>query len=122
MSAQPAPEALVPVTVCTIGELPEVGAAKAEIGGHAVAIIHAESGEVYAIDDVCTHANVSLSEGDLDGCFLECWLHGSRFDIRTGDPTCLPATVPVATYPVTIEGDDVIVSLPASFVPDSIES
>ena len=78
MSAQAHTEELVPLTVCRLDELPGVGPVKAEINGHAIAIVHAEDGAVYAIDDVCTHANVSLSEGELDGCHLECWLHGSR--------------------------------------------
>ncbi|GAA1752297.1 non-heme iron oxygenase ferredoxin subunit [Nostocoides vanveenii] len=119
MSAQAHTEELVPLTVCRLDELPAVGPVKAEINGHAIAIVHAEDGAVYAIDDVCTHANVSLSEGELDGCHLECWLHGSRFDIRTGEPDCLPATVPVATYPVAIEDGDVVISIPESFVIDT---
>jgi 3-phenylpropionate/trans-cinnamate dioxygenase ferredoxin subunit len=49
----------------------------------------------------------------VDGCTLECWLHGSRFDLRTGEPTGLPATVPVGVYAVTIEGDDVLVDISA---------
>ena len=56
------------------------------------------------VDDLCTHADVSLSEGDVDDGTVECWLHGSRFDLRTGEPTGLPATVPVAVYPVTHRG------------------
>lgn len=111
----------VSITVCGLDELPPVGAAQADIYGLLVAIIRTEDGAVYAIDDTCSHANVSLSEGELDGCQLECWLHGSRFDVRTGDPSGLPATVPVATYPVTIADDQVIVSVPASLVPTAIE-
>ena len=52
-----------------------------------------------------------VSEGEVDGCTLECWLHGSRFDVRTGDPSGPPATIPVAVYPVKIDGDDVFVSV-----------
>ncbi|CAM5263306.1 (2Fe-2S)-binding protein OS=Streptomyces fumanus OX=67302 GN=GCM10018772_65330 PE=4 SV=1 [Streptomyces fumanus] len=59
----------------------------------------------------CSHANVSLAEGEVDDCHIECWLHGSRFDLRTGKPDSLPATRPVPVYPVKIEGDDVLVSL-----------
>ena len=61
--------------------------------------------------DICSHADVALSEGEVDGCTLECWLHGSRFDLRTGKPTAMPATAPVPVYPVKIEGDDVLVSI-----------
>ena len=53
----------------------------------------------YAIDDECSHAAIPLSEGDVEGCEIECWLHGSRFDLRTGKPTGLPATEPVADLP-----------------------
>lgn len=110
---------LIPVAVCGLDDLPAVGAAKADIYGQLVAIIRTEGGDVFAIDDTCSHANVSLSEGDLEGCELECWLHGSRFDVRTGAALNLPATEPVATFPVTIEDGEVFVSVPASLIPES---
>ena len=73
-----------------------------------------EDGEIHAIDDTCTHANVSLAEGELTGCMLECWLHGSVFDVRTGDPANLPATVPVAVHQVTVDdAGEVYVALAA---------
>ena len=78
------------------------------IDGVPVAIVRSD-GEYYAIHDVCSHANVALSEGEIEGQTIECWLHGSRFDMRTGEPTGLPAITPVDVYPVTIEGDDVYV-------------
>jgi 3-phenylpropionate/trans-cinnamate dioxygenase ferredoxin subunit len=110
------------VRVCRLDELPEVGAAAADINGKIVAIIHTESGEVHAVDDTCSHANVSLSEGELDGCTLECWLHGSRFDVRTGEPSGPPATVPIAVYPVKIEGDEVYVATtPVNATPSHLE-
>jgi 3-phenylpropionate/trans-cinnamate dioxygenase ferredoxin subunit len=99
------------VRVCSLDELPTVGAAAADINGRIVALVRTETGEVHAVDDTCSHANVSLSEGELDGCTLECWLHGSRFDIRTGIPSGPPATVPIAVHTVKIEGDDVYVAL-----------
>ena len=99
------------VRVCRLDELPAVGAALAEIEGRRVSIVHTADGDVHCVDDTCTHANVSLSEGELDGCTLECWLHGSRFDLRTGDPTGPPAIVPIAVHTVRIEGDDVYVAL-----------
>ena len=99
------------VRVCALGELPEVGTALAEIEGRRVSMVRTEDGVVHCIDDTCTHANVSLSEGELDGCTLECWLHGSRFDLVTGDPTGPPATQPIAVHTVKIEGDDVLVAL-----------
>lgn len=59
---------------------------------------------VYAVNDVCSHAEVSLSEGEVSDCTIECWLHGSRFDLRTGEPSGPPAYEAIATYPVQIEG------------------
>jgi 3-phenylpropionate/trans-cinnamate dioxygenase ferredoxin component len=99
------------VRVCRLDELPAEGAALAEIEGRRVTIVRTGDGDVHCVDDTCAHANVSLSEGELDGCTLECWLHGSRFDLRTGEPTGLPAIVPIAVYPVKIDGDDVFVSV-----------
>lgn len=100
------------VRVCRLDELPEVGVAAADVNGTIVAIARDENGHVHAVNDTCTHANVSLSEGELEGCTLECWLHGSRFDLATGEPSGPPATVPVAVYPVKIDGDDVYVAVP----------
>lgn len=99
------------VRVCRLDELPKVGAAKAQISGRIVAIVRAEDGSVHAIDDECTHGKVSLSEGEVEGCSIECWLHGSRFDLATGRPTGLPATVPVAVHTVRITDGDVYVAL-----------
>ena len=67
--------------------------------------------EVFAIQDECSHANIQLSEGDVEGCLIECWLHGSTFDLRTGKPTTLPAFEPVPVYPVRVDGDDVLVDV-----------
>ncbi|QIM20925.1 non-heme iron oxygenase ferredoxin subunit [Phycicoccus sp. HDW14] len=97
--------------VCRLDELPAVGAALAEIEGRRVSIVRTEDGSVHCVDDTCSHANVSLSEGELDGCTLECWLHGSRFDLRTGEPTGPPAITPIAVHTVRTEGDDVFVAL-----------
>ena len=99
------------IRVCQLEELPPVGAAKAEVSGRIIAIVRAEDGSVHAIDDECTHGKVSLSEGEVDGCTLECWLHGSRFDLVTGRPTGLPATVPVAVHTVRVTDGDVFVAL-----------
>jgi 3-phenylpropionate/trans-cinnamate dioxygenase ferredoxin component len=67
--------------------------------------------DFYAIRDECSHANIALSEGDVDGCLIECWLHGSTFDLRTGEPTTLPAFEPVPIYPVRVEGDELHVDV-----------
>ena len=66
---------------------------------------------VFAIDDTCTHAEASLSEGDVSGFKIECWLHGAEFDLRTGEVITLPATIALATYPVRIEANSVTVEI-----------
>lgn len=99
------------VRVCRLDELPTVGAAKADVSGRILAIVRAEDGSVHAIDDECTHGKVSLSEGEVEGCTIECWLHGSQFDLISGRPTGLPATVPVAVHTVRVSDGDVFVAL-----------
>jgi 3-phenylpropionate/trans-cinnamate dioxygenase ferredoxin subunit len=94
---------------CSLDDLPEVGAIQVIIAGEMIAVVRDEAGDVHAISDMCTHATVPLSEGEVEDCTIECWLHGSRFDLRTGEPTGLPAITPVDVYPVTINGDDVYV-------------
>jgi 3-phenylpropionate/trans-cinnamate dioxygenase ferredoxin subunit len=98
------------VRACSLDELAEAEPTRVVIGATPVAVVRSE-GEVYAIHDVCSHANVALSEGDVEDATIECWLHGSRFDLRSGKPTGLPATKPVPVYSVKIEGGDVYVSL-----------
>jgi 3-phenylpropionate/trans-cinnamate dioxygenase ferredoxin subunit len=99
------------VRVCGLADLPIVGAVQAEVSGKLVAIVRDSAGDIHAIDDTCSHANVSLSEGDVEDTAIECWLHGSRFDLRSGKPIGLPATTPIAVYPVKIDGGDVFVSV-----------
>ena len=98
------------VRVCSLADLPDEGAIGVEIGDLPVAVVRV-SGDVYALHDVCSHEEVPLSEGEIYDHTVECWLHGSCFDLRTGQPTGLPATEPVPVYPVKIEGDDVYVAV-----------
>lgn len=86
-------------------------AVKVVLRGVPVAVVHCADGTVHAVGDTCTHADVSLSEGEVEDCVLECWLHASRFDLRTGRPLSLPAIRPVPVFPVTIDGDDVLVDV-----------
>ncbi|GLU49469.1 (2Fe-2S)-binding protein [Nocardiopsis ansamitocini] len=81
-----------------------------EVDDNPVAIVRSE-GQVYALRDVCSHAEVNLSEGEVEDGTIECWLHGSCFDLRTGKPINPPATQAVPTYVVKIDGDDVLVAL-----------
>jgi nitrite reductase/ring-hydroxylating ferredoxin subunit len=92
------------VRVCTMGDLEEDEPKRVDVGGVPISVVRTD-GEVFAIHDICSHANVSLSEGEVEDCTIECWLHGSRFDLRSGKPTGLPATRPVPVFPVKIEGD-----------------
>ena len=97
----------------TLGDLPPGSARKVVVDGHEVALVHTE-GTVFAVGDQCSHADVSLSEGevDVDTCHIECWKHGSSFSLETGAPDVLPATQPVPVYEARIEGDDVVLVLP----------
>ena len=99
------------VRACALSEVPQEGALGVEVAAVPVAIVRAE-GEVYAIRDVCSHEEVPLSEGEVYDHTVECWLHGSCFDLRTGKPTGPPATQAVPVYQVKIDGDDVFVALP----------
>ncbi|WP_210443274.1 non-heme iron oxygenase ferredoxin subunit [Nocardioides sp. SYSU D00065] len=72
-------------------------------------VVARDGDEVFALQNECSHAAVALSEGEVASCQIECWLHGSMFDLRTGKPTNLPATEPVATFPVDVRGTDVYV-------------
>ncbi len=96
--------------VCSLSELEEDSAIGVEVGAESICVARSE-GKVYALRDVCSHAEIALSEGEVDDGAVECWLHGSRFDLSTGMPTGLPANRPVPTYPVKVEGDDVLISL-----------
>ena len=96
---------------CALADLPAEGALGVEVGGEPVCVVRA-AGEVFALRDVCSHEEVPLSEGDVYDHTVECWLHGSCFDLRTGKPIGPPATVAVPTYQVKIDGDDVFVALP----------
>ncbi|WP_272944053.1 non-heme iron oxygenase ferredoxin subunit [Actinopolymorpha alba] len=95
---------------CQLADVPEVGAVGVVVDGVPVAVVRSDD-EVHAIHDVCSHAEVALSEGEVDDGEIECWLHGSRFDLASGRPTGLPATEPVPVYPVKIDGDAVLVDV-----------
>lgn len=100
------------VRLCGWSELADGTPRRVEVNGRAVALVRIGE-QVHAIDDICSHAEVSLSEGDVDfeECALECWKHGSLFDLRTGEALTLPAVRPVAVHAVTLEGDDVLVEI-----------
>jgi 3-phenylpropionate/trans-cinnamate dioxygenase ferredoxin subunit len=98
------------VRVCGVSDIPDGKVGYAEADGLRLAICH-QDGQFYAIDDVCTHDGGPLDQGDLQGFNIECPRHGAKFDIRTGRVTALPAIIPVGTYDVTVNGDDVLVDV-----------
>ncbi len=83
---------------------------RVEFHGEAVLLCNAE-GTIYAIEDVCSHDGGELDQGQLDGCRIECPRHGALFDVRTGEALTLPAVVPIRSYPVRIDGDDIYVDI-----------
>jgi 3-phenylpropionate/trans-cinnamate dioxygenase ferredoxin component len=93
---------------CAPSDVPEDEALGVTIGRYDVAIAR-HGDEFFAVQDLCSHAAVALSEGEVEECTVECWLHGSRFDLRTGKPTGLPATEPVSTFPVEVRDDGIYV-------------
>ena len=94
------------VAVARVGEIPEGGVKVVRVEDQAVAVFHI-GGEYFATDDVCTHDGGPLAEGTLEDHVIECPRHGARFDVRTGAALCLPATAPVPTYAVRVEGDEI---------------
>jgi 3-phenylpropionate/trans-cinnamate dioxygenase ferredoxin subunit len=99
--------------VCKTTDVPEGEARRYVVRRIEVAVANVGNGTFYAVDDVCSHAEASLSEGeiDVDDETIECPRHGSTFDLATGRPRSLPATVPVLTFPVKVEGDTVLIEL-----------
>ena len=98
---------------CALADLRDDAALGVHVDGQDVALAR-HGDEIFAVEDMCSHANVALSEGDIEDCTVECWLHGSKFDLRTGKPTGLPATEPVATFPVDVRDGDVYVDIEQS--------
>ena len=105
---------------CLTADVPACGTLRVELeaatGMVEIAVVRAEDGVLHAISDVCSHGAVSLAEGEVEGSTIECWLHGSRFDLRTGAPTSLPAVRPVPVYPLIVDGERVLVDVDAPLV------
>lgn len=101
------------VRVASSAQFAENSALRVEVGALPLCLARS-GGVVFALEDRCSHADVPLSEGEVEAGTIECWLHGSRFELVTGKPTGLPATEPVPTYPVRIVGDDIYVAVPES--------
>ena len=98
--------------VCRVDDIEPGTAQRFVVDGTAVALVRIDD-DFYAIGDRCSHADVSLSEGEVDpgDRHIECWKHGSRFSLETGEPDTLPATRPVPVYSVRVEDGDVVVEV-----------
>jgi 3-phenylpropionate/trans-cinnamate dioxygenase ferredoxin component len=94
-------------------EIPEGEARRFPVDGLQVAVVNLGEKGFRAIDAICSHAHYFLDEGEVDveESSIECWKHGSTFDLDTGRPRTLPATQPVATYAVTQDGDDILIEV-----------
>ncbi len=93
------------IDICPLDELPPGGKRLVEYEDLEIGVVNC-AGEIFAIEDRCSHDDGELVDGELDQaeCVIECPRHGSRFDLRTGKPMNLPAYVPVDTFPVVVEG------------------
>ena len=96
--------------LCSLAQLRSGVPLRVELDDLEVAVVKVGD-EVFAIEDVCSHAYIPLSEGEVEDCTIECSLHGSRFDLRTGKPTGPPATRPVPVYPTSVTDGDVYAEL-----------
>ena len=103
---------------CALADVAPESAIPVEVDGTEIAIVQS-GGAFYAIADECSHAAIPLSEGDVGDGEIECYLHGSRFDLRTGRALGLPATEPVAVYACHVSGDDVLVDVSAPLTIDN---
>lgn len=97
--------------VATVGDVAEGDVKKVRAGGAVIALFNV-GGEYFALNHLCTHEDVSLVEGFVEGDQIECPKHSGRFDIRTGKALTAPCTIDAQTYPVKVEQDDIYVGLP----------
>ena len=103
---------------CALADIPDSNKLGVVVDGVPIVVVRTHD-EIHALHDECTHAQVALSEGEVDGAVIDCWLHGAEFDLRTGAALSLPATEPVAIYPVKIDGDAVLVNVHAPIEQES---
>ena len=96
--------------ITALDQLPRDRGVRVKVKDHRIAMFRVED-DVYAIGDVCSHAEASLAEGEVWDGAVECPRHGSEFDLKTGAPSSLPATAPVPTYEVSVENGTVFLML-----------
>ena len=100
------------IKVAKLADLPSGSSKLVEHGLYRIALFNLD-GEIYALEDMCTHDGGPLATGRIvEGCQVECPRHGARFDIKTGNAMCMPAFMPTPTYEVKIEGDDILIAAP----------
>ena len=99
------------VRICAVEDIKLGKAIRVKVGEEAIAIVRTKADKVYALNDKCSHGEISLSEGFVDNETIECWAHGAKFDLNTGKPLSLPAYEPVATYEVLIENGDIFLEI-----------
>ena len=95
--------------VCALADLTLNQAKKVDVGGIPIALVLDSAGDVHAIGDTCTHGDISLSEGFVEDNTLECWAHGSKFELTTGKPLTLPAYEPVPVFSVEIVDGEIFI-------------
>jgi 3-phenylpropionate/trans-cinnamate dioxygenase ferredoxin component len=101
------------VRICAVDDIKPGKAIRVKIGELAIAIVRTKAGDVRAIDDKCSHGEISLSEGFVDKETIECWAHGAKFSLETGEALTLPAYEPVAVYEVLIDNGDIFLEIDA---------
>ena len=97
--------------ICALEDIKPGKSIRVKVGDVAIAIVRTPNGDVKALDDKCSHGEISLSEGFIDNETIECWAHGAKFDLNTGKPLSLPAYEPVATYEVLIDNGDIFLEI-----------
>jgi 3-phenylpropionate/trans-cinnamate dioxygenase ferredoxin subunit len=97
--------------ICALEDIKPGKSIRVKVGDNAIAIVRTPNGDVKALDDKCSHGEISLSEGFIDNETIECWAHGAKFDLNTGKPLSLPAYEPVATYEVLIDNGDIFLEI-----------
>jgi 3-phenylpropionate/trans-cinnamate dioxygenase ferredoxin subunit len=97
-------------TAARTSDIPPGTVKACQVNGKGVVVCNVD-GTFYAIEDVCTHDGGELGEGYLEGDEIECPRHGARFDVKTGKALTLPAVVPIESFPVQVDGDEIKVGI-----------
>lgn len=101
------------IRICAVEDIKPGKSIRVKVGENAIAVVRTKAGEVRAIDDKCSHGEISLSEGFVDNETIECWAHGAKFSLETGEALTLPAFEPVAVYEVIIDNGDIFLEIDA---------